>query len=212
MILGGWLLVENSRLRNLTNATEARRIELQEREKQLQEEIAGQQTANAEKEAELSRIRDEIARLETEREQDQKHLTELEQERKRLAEQPVKPTPRQTVAASRVSIAAFFLRAPVRGLLPTLAIPEKSNTVEIQLELESADFIAYRVVLRNQAANQTLWQSGKLKSKSRGANKVLNVQFPAALLNSQVYTLAVSGVSSNGKVEFVGDYPFQVVQ
>lgn len=84
MALGGWLFFENSRLRNQVSETQEHRLELEQREKQLQGEISEQRVADLEKEQELARVREEITRLEKEQEQN------LKQERKRLAEQKQK--------------------------------------------------------------------------------------------------------------------------
>ena len=69
VITGGWLLIENSRLRNRFDQSLARQTELERRETQLLKEVAVQSSGSAEKETELARIREELTRLEKKREQ-----------------------------------------------------------------------------------------------------------------------------------------------
>lgn len=213
LIFGGWLFVENSRLRNLMNETQARRAELQQREKELQGEIANQRTANSEKEEELTRAREELARLEKQQETERKRLAGLEQERKRLAEQERAETPKQTTLPKQLTTASFVFEPQLRrNELQTISIPAQTDSAAMQLKLESDDYAAYRVVLRNQANNQIIWRSGKLKTRKKGENKSLNISFPANLLKSQIYSLEVSGISADGTSEIIGDYSFRVVR
>ncbi len=209
MGLATWLIFENSRLQNESSIIEARRIELQQREKQLQEEINGQRTADLEKEKELSTIRGEIARLEKELEQ--KRTTEQEQNRKRITEPEITDVKKQTPEPRRLIVASFVLTPQLRGnnQLQTLTIPAKTDSVAMQLELESDDYSFYRVALKQQADGRTLWQSGKIKSNSK--NKTLNISFPANLLKAQIYSMQVSGISDDAS-EIISDYSFRIMR
>jgi hypothetical protein len=208
MGLAAWLIFENSRLQNQFGVIEAKRIELQQREKQLQEEITGQRSADLEKEKELSNVRGEIVRLEKELEQ--KRVTEQEQNRKRIAEPEIADVKKQTPEPRRNIVAAFVLTPQLRGnnQLQTLTLPAKTDTVAMRLELESDDYPNYRVALKNQENGRILWQSGKIKSK----NKTLNIGFPANLLKAQIYSLQVSGISSDGASEIISDYSFRIMR
>ena len=215
MILGGWLWSENSRLRFQMNESQARRdtllrreTELQQREKELQDEIANQRTANSETEKELAAVSQEREKLEQELKKQQT------QEKERTAEQPRVPKQQPPVLPNRVSIASFILTPQLRGndQLQNISIPAKTDSIAMQLELESDDYVSYRVALHNQSTGQILWRSGKLKTKTRGANKVLNISFSAGLLKSQIYSLQVSGITKDGAAEIISDYSFKVVR
>jgi hypothetical protein len=95
--------------------------------------------------------------------------------------------------------------------IPNLAIPAGTDYVQMQLQLESDDYTGYRVALADQSGNKTLWRSGKLKTKTKGDNKALAVQFSANFLKSQVYSLVVSGITTDGEVEIISNYPFRAV-
>jgi hypothetical protein len=212
LFFGGWLFLENLRLRREMSDAQERRLELQQRQQQLQEEIAGQRTVNSEKEEELLRVRGEIARLEQEQEKERKRVTELEQEQKRMTAEQRAGTEKQSSSPGRISIASFILPAPIRDIksMPTVAVPAQTDAVAMQLELESDNNPAYRVALRSQGG-QIIWRSGRLKTKTRGENKVLNVRFPARLLKTQIYSLVVSGAAADGTVEDISSYPFRAV-
>jgi hypothetical protein len=234
MFFGGWMFVENSRLRSQMNEEQARREEilkresdLQQREIQLQNQIANQRTTNAETAQELASIRAERTKLENElknrqaQEQQrlagQKQLNEQRSNEQRSNEQRASPeqlpTPPDSAPSHQISIVSFILAPSLRGnnQLQELLIPEKTDQVAIQLELEADDYKNYQVALQNQSNNRIIWQSGKVKSKTKGANKFLNLSFPAKLLQSQVYSLEVSGISADGAKEIISDYSFRAV-
>lgn len=217
MLFGGWLFLENSRLRSQMNEDQAkhdailqRESELLQREKQLQDEIANQRTTNAETEKELANIRAEREKLERELKNlpEPKRIIVQPRQTEERAEINKTPTPPNR----QISIASFILSPSLRGnnQLPSLSLPPKVDLVAMQLQLESDDYKSYRVALQNQTNGQILWQSGKIRSKTNGANKVLNLSFPAKLLKSQVYSLQVSGISADGATEIISDYSLVV--
>ena len=61
---GGLLMLQNIRLRQQVNQTQARRNELQQREREIEEQIEDQRTAQPLTEQELARVREERERLE----------------------------------------------------------------------------------------------------------------------------------------------------
>jgi hypothetical protein len=106
-----------------------------------------------------------------------------------------------------------ILLPPTRGVspVPTLSLPSGTSLVVLLLTLESDDFPAYRVRLRDSVTNQSLWHSANLGATPGGANKIVSLSFPARLLKPQNYILELSGVSSSGRPEFIGGYPIRVV-
>jgi len=123
---------------------------------------------------------------------------------------------RQTLAQGQAStsiLAAFVLVPPTRGVgeIPTLSIPRGRGGVSLQVELESDDFPAYRAALRDPTAGQIIWRSGDLHTAARGGAKALSITLDAGLLQPRTYTLEVTGVTSRGTAEPVGNYPLKVV-
>ena len=193
LIVGGWLAVENIRLRQQMSQTAARRDLLMQREQDLQKELENQRALNSQTEQELARVRDERERLEQELKQGQS-----------VAKPP----------SNEGAIVSLILTPPLRGAsqLPTLSLRPNTNEVAAQLQLEAADYSAYRVALIDPANNQTLWRSGSLRPRIQGARKAIAVSFRAGLLKPQNYVLQVSGIPAGGSAEIVGDYPFRVVK
>ncbi len=206
LLLGvGWLLLENSRLRQQMSQTQERRSALGQREGELQKELEDQRTANEASVQELARVREEGMRLEQELKEQQAQQRAREEQRPAGGQRPVTPG---------VSIVSFTLAPQMRGVgqVPTVSIPTKTDYLAVRLNLEPDDHPAYRVVLLDQARNQHVWQSGKLRARVAGDFRTLSISLPADLLRPQTYILQVSGVSPNGGSEVVSDYPFRVVK
>jgi hypothetical protein len=108
---------------------------------------------------------------------------------------------------------AALLLPPTRGTgsIATLPVPRGTDLVVLLLTLESDDFHAYRVGLKDLATNKTVWRSENLESASSGAHKTVSVSFPAQLLKQQNYVLELSGVAPGGHVELISEYPIRVV-
>jgi hypothetical protein len=102
------------------------------------------------------------------------------------------------------------LLPPTRGAgqIPTLLVPPRTSLVVLVLALETDDFPAYRVGLRDPAANQILWHSTSLQPTSGAENKLISISFPARLLRSQNYVIELSGVSEKGAAELATSYTF----
>ncbi|MDQ3668298.1 MAG: hypothetical protein M3410_17335 [Acidobacteriota bacterium] len=200
LIAGGWLALENVRLRQQVSQTQTRRDALAQREHELQKELDGQRSTSAKTEQELAQVAEERRRLEDE--------LKKEQERDRLdrRQQPLRPGEGLT--------ASFILAPQMRGIeqVPTVSIPAKADYVFMQLELEPNDYPAYRVALVDPSNNQVLWRSSTIKARATGDKKALSVRFRADLLKPQTYLLQVSGAPAIGVSEVVGDYLFRVVR
>jgi hypothetical protein len=140
-----------------------------------------------------------------------KKPAEQKREQKPIRDIPQPHTPKSSPTTSRISIASFVLLPPLRGnnRIQTFSIPQETDFVAMQLQLEADDFKAYRISLVDQA-NKTLWRSGNLKTRSKGGNKMLNIRFPANKLKEQIYTLQLTGIGVNGS-EIISDYPFRAV-
>ncbi len=129
----------------------------------------------------------------------------------RIQERPAPVLPR---AAARlpVSVATpsvtLVLLPPTRGMatIASLRIPKGTADVHVRLQLESDDFPAYEVALRDLAANQVIWRSTTVTAKATG----VSVDVPATGLKEQNYSLELSGVPAAGEAEVIASYPFRV--
>jgi hypothetical protein len=193
LVVGGWVAVENIRLRQQMSQITARRDLLLQHEQDRQKELENQRALNSQTEQELARVRDERERLEQELKQ---------------AQAGAKPSP------SEGAVVSLLLTPPLRGAgqLPTLSLKPHTNEVLAQLQLEAADYPVYRVALIDPANNQTLWRSRNLRPRLQGSRKAVAVSFRAGLLKAHNYVLQVTGIPAEGNAEIVGDYPFRVVK
>jgi hypothetical protein len=193
LLVGGYFMLEYSRLRKQMAQTQAERALLQEREQELQKQLADEQAADSETAKELARVRERLAQLEQ----------QLGGER---------PGEEKPVPEGRdLKVVAVTLAPQLRSgnQIPSVAVPKSTDYVDLQLELESTDFPAYQVALKNPATGQVIWRSGKIKITR--ANRALPLRLRAGLLKAQNYTLDLSGISNTGASEIIGSYTFKVI-
>jgi hypothetical protein len=196
LLAGGWLIVDNLRLRNQIHQAQVERDALQRREQELQAQLREQGSSASQAEEELASLRQQLARLE-------QQMTQ----QGGAKSQPEGP-------ATEPNIFAFALAPQTRsvGQMVTLAIPADADYVTLQLQLEAADFPAYRAELKAQPGNAVVWRSARLRARTTGDGRTLAVTLRPALLNSQRYTIEVQGVSAAGASEIIGSYTFRVVK
>lgn len=141
--------------------------------------------------------------------------SEKKQTKKQVEIEPTRTIKREptTTPPAAVTIASFLLAPSLRSgsRIPNLSIPKQTDFVAMKLQLEAEDYTTYRVALVDESGNRNLWRSGTLRTKSKADYKFLNVRFPAKLLKSQIYSLTVSGINSNGEAEIISNYPFRSV-
>jgi len=114
---------------------------------------------------------------------------------------------RGQTAAPDSPLVALVLKPPVRGggPIPEVFVPPGAMRAVFALRLETDDFPAYLVSLKNAGANESLWRSEELKSIS-GA---VSVSVPANLLQPGDYVLELSPLGPNP--EPLANYVFRVV-
>ncbi len=186
ILIGGYLAIDNARLRNHLSAIDSERQALQKREQELETALASARQADTETASELERVRERLAALER---------------------QPL-PKDEQPAAPNLPKVATFALAPQLRGAsqLVTVRLPAETQMVALQLELEARDFSNYQAALKNLATGEIIWRSGKLKA----AGKMVSVRLRADLLKPQNYTLELSGLSTNDTADVVGTYTFKV--
>ncbi len=192
LFAGGYFMLENARLRNQMAQTQAERAVLQAREHELQKQLADEQSADAEIAKELARVREKLAQLE-----------------QQLAGTP--PVEEKVVPEERdLKVVSAVLAPQMRSgnQIPSIPVPADTDYVALKLELESNDFPAYQVALKNLANRQIIWRSGKIKITR--ASLTLPLRLRASLLKAQNYTLDLSGISNTGASEIIGSYTFKV--
>jgi hypothetical protein len=183
LVAGGYLAYENLLLRREMSQTKTERTALEQREQELQRQLAAQRSADAETEQELAQVRERLAQLEQ------------------------KEPPDQT---RDPKVVAFNLAPQTRGAgqVAAISVPAETDTVAFKLEVEATGFPRYQLALKDSASGQIIWRSARL----RATGAALRVSVPARLLKSQNYVLELSGVSAAGDAENVANYPFRVIK
>jgi hypothetical protein len=107
---------------------------------------------------------------------------------------------------------ALVLLAQTRsvGTVAELSVPPGTDRVAFDLRLESNRFPRYRVVVKDPATGEPIWQSGELIARSVDDQATVSGVFPANLLKFQHYSIEVTG-RADGDAEFVGSYAVQIV-
>lgn len=113
----------------------------------------------------------------------------------------------------QLTTVSLVLLPPSRGVAAQQSISIRPGTdlVVLLLTLESDDFPAYRVALRNPATNQIVWRSASMTATSAGEKKAVSVSFRAGLLKQQHYIAELTGIPARGGPEMIGGYPFRAV-
>src|SRR2546423_6658479 len=188
LLAGGYLWLENARLRNQMAQTQAERAALQQREQDLQKQLDEQRSANAQTASELAGVRERLAQL------DAQVATQQNED--------------ASPAGRDLRIASFTLAPPTRGgQVAEITLSAGTTIVALRLQLEADDFRAYQAALKDPATDQVIWRSGRLKANG----KVVAVRLPAGLLKPQHYTLELTGSPGSGPAEIISSYPFTVV-
>lgn len=182
----GYLAVDDLRLRRQVSAVRQAQAELEQRARQLQEDMGRQQSATRATEEELARVREALAAF--------------------RAQASLERPGGQTVLA-------LVLRAATReaGETPQLVIPEGVEAVILQLPLVAVDFPHYEAALRDATGDRVIWQSGRQGAPAARNRPMLPVTVRASLLAPRTYVLELTGISARGVAEPLDTYPFRVV-
>jgi len=158
------------------------------------------------------RLRNQVMRTEAARaslQQRQEALSrQLEEQLRATSARP--QADRETSRAEAPHTFALVLLPQTRGTgpLPTIAVLPGADRADFQLQLESDDFPAYQVALRDPATNRILWRSGRMRAASGGAAKIVSVSLSATLLKPQIYDIELTGIPAGGVPQFMSSYAF----
>ena len=181
--------------------------------------------------SEIRQLRREVAQIAADREarelQNDELSQELSEQRRRSEELAAqKESVEQELAllkqktdtganetATTGTLLSFILSPGFRGSEgpKNLVLPRSTETVRLQLNLNSGDdYRAYRVRLQT-ASGKMIRSWNTLKASSAGGGRAVFISVPAEALGTGVqYELALSGVTSSGQVEDLGFYYFNL--
>jgi hypothetical protein len=208
LVASVYLLIDNQQLRQRVSGDRASNVALEQRARQLQEELTRQQAAARETEQELARAREALASGAS-------------------ADPGAAPgageSTGRTGDAPRTGeiLLALVLSPATRGggQLPQFSIPPGvgtgadtgTGTVILRLPLVAVDFPHYEAALRDAAGDRIIWRSGRLQAPSTRQRPMIPVTIRTSLLGPRGYTLELTGISASGQAEPLDSYPFRVV-
>ncbi len=199
LLAGGWLFTEMQRLRGQMNAAQTEQATLQQRERELQSQIEQQRTTNTKT---VEQLNEELQRT-------QQQLEQLKQQQELAAQQAKAQAP-----VSLPNLLHVELTPQTRGIGKTveLAIPANTDYAVLQLTTPEDDFQSYQAELLTQADEKLRWKSGKLKARTSGTSRVIDLSVRAKSLPPGSYVVKLNGIAANGQAEEIRKYSFKVVK
>jgi len=152
----------------------------------------------------MTALRGELDRIDAGRAAAEQRNSALQQELARARAAPQTP----------VTLATVFVPAPRRGIESgdtAISIPRGSGDIVLRLVVESDAYRTFWAALRDPSADRVIWRSADLSSAADGANRIVTLTIPAALLRSGRLLAELSGVLPDGSVELIANYPIRIV-
>ena len=119
------------------------------------------------------------------------------------------PAPREPGRVLAVVLTPGLTRG--NGEIKKIALPSGTDTVELQLQIASADqYQSYRALLQTTEAVEK-HKADNLKATTIGTSVVVPLRITAELLTRGDYYVKLSGLTPSGEYEDVGRYSFRVV-
>jgi len=173
----------------------------------LRTEIEQLQADRAMLQRRVSELEQQIA---TQSAQNEQLAADLERQRKALVVQrpdAAAVRPQQPLIASFILLPGLARDA---GGVRELSIPDRTETVQLQLDLDADDYSRYRAILRT-ADDVEILNQDVMRSPGAAVNAV-TLRVPAGVLASGDYVVELSGATRGGQLEQIGDYHFRAVK
>lgn len=206
VLCGVWLLIKSNRLETELRQLRAREQYTPNRDPGLQRELGALRARNEELTNSLRRSEEQRAGLE-------QQVASL----KTSPRQPPVPPGGANPREPRAAIFSLILSPTRRGAaagegVKVLTLPPGAARARLVLGVEGIDpkdFQSYEAVVESRAG-ATVWRASKLSVRVRRGRGQVVLLLPAELLPEGQYLVELNGVSSDGTVEPVGSYSFQV--
>jgi hypothetical protein len=128
------------------------------------------------------------------------------QERNRPQPEPTTTQPPAAPAIVTLSLTGGLLRDPQSA--PRLVIPSPAHTVRLRLYFTGPLYPSYRAELQT-AAGEAVQSFSSVKARAISSGGEVVLQIPAAKFRKRDYLLSLSGLSTTGEAEIVGQYYFR---
>ncbi|MGB7923283.1 MAG: hypothetical protein WCF57_08565 [Pyrinomonadaceae bacterium] len=112
--------------------------------------------------------------------------------------------------SSILSIKLIPLLTRSEGASAKITIPADTHIAQLQLRFVAGDYQSYRATLQRNEGDELFTLNG-LQATATGEGKMVILNIPARLLTNGDYQLQLRGVTGDGRVEEISEYPFRVV-
>ena len=153
LVLGGLLFLQNQKLQHQVADFQAKRTELEQRERQLQQQLNEQSGKSETLSVELEKVRQELVQLKT--------VTPKMESSPKPGEEPL--IAKLTLGGNDRSTRFGDPKAT-----SPLVIPRQAKNVQIQIAIDPAEYKSYQVIIKAVTSGQEILNQSGLKRPPRG--------------------------------------------
>ncbi len=189
LLLGlGVLFFKTRRSQEELARTQAANAAQQQRDSELQEQLANERTRANDSNDELNRARPQVTKS-----------------------QPKAPSTQTTTAFVTLLLTAGGIRGTDTALAPEIIIPTGTEQVRIQVNLRESGYSNYRVVLQA-VGGETIFSRQGVKPQATKSGSTFVINVPARRFASGDYILTLRGVRPDAEIDDVSKSIFRVVK
>ena len=184
-LTSAWLFINSRRLRQDLARTRDTQIAQEERQREVQQQLASEKTKT------------------------QQLAAELERERSQPKLPPTPTMPEMPALVASLVLTASSARGIDTGAPSKLVIHPGTQEVRLQLNLKENEYRSYHVALR-EVGGREIFNRQNFKPRTARSGATFNFSLPASLVNSGDYLLTLKGLTRNGDLEDVSESLFRV--
>ena len=212
VIGGGWLAIENIRLRPQVRSLRASVQQTEQEVRRLQEQIAAAQHQRQQEEtawnSSIVKLNEELQRAQADREK----AEEVARQKEDQLQQSIRQSPSGREPATAIATYVFPFNS-VRGTseqTEPLTLTTEQKVVRFQIALGRTAFRAFYVSLQTVDGNE-VWKTIKEARRTRTGTSI-TVSLPATVFTQQHYILVLTPSGKNNQTESFAEYSFRVVR
>ena len=165
-VLAGWFFIETKRLRQELARIESERLTREERERELQRQVANEQSRAQKLSEEVERLQQGVA--------------------------APSPSPERSSTFATLILTIGGTRSADAGRTSNLKISSETKQVRLELRLRENNYSAYKVAIQSADGN-TIFTSRRLAVPNNKTNANLSLTIPASKFTSGDYIITLRG-------------------
>lgn len=211
VIGGGWLGIDNIRLRSQLGALTTAVQQNEQEVRRLQEQVAtGQQQRQQEETAwqsSIVKLNEELKRAQADREKAEEVARQKENQLQQSLRQS--PSGRESVATIATYILPFNSIRGTSEQTEPLTLSKEHKSVRFQIDLGRTSFRAFHVSLQTVDGSE-VWKTVRQARRTRTGNSI-TVNLPATVFTQQHYIMVLTPSGAN-QTESFAEYSFRIVR